>query len=62
VAHRLERRPDEAAKLLPLLSVALRSLRGPERRAALAAVVRLIDRQPAADALIRQTFPELQWT
>src|SRR5262249_39395269 len=35
VARRLALRPEEAELLLPLLGVALRSLRGPERKAAL---------------------------
>ena len=46
VAHRLGRRPEEAEVLLPMLAVAMRSLRVPERRAALAAVVRLVERRP----------------
>jgi hypothetical protein len=61
VAHRLGRRPDEAEALLPLLAVSLRSLRAPERRAALAAVVRLVERRPASAAMVRAALPELQW-
>lgn len=61
VVERIERRPGEASKLLPLLSVALRSVRGPEWRAGLAGVVRLLDRHPDMEALIRREFPELTW-
>jgi hypothetical protein len=59
--RRLERRPDEAPRLLPLLGVALRSVRGPEWRAGLAAAVRLVERQPESEPLVRAAFPELQW-
>lgn len=62
VADRLGRRPDEAAILLPMLAVALRSVRAPERRAALTAVVRLVETRPESEPIVRQWLPELQWT
>jgi hypothetical protein len=58
---RLEANPLEAPALLPLLSVALRSVRGPERRAGLVAVVRLVEKRAEVEPLVRSTFPELQW-
>jgi hypothetical protein len=58
---RLEAKPGEAPELLPLLSVALRSVRGPERRSGLVAVVRLVEKRPEVEPLVRSTFPELQW-
>jgi hypothetical protein len=61
VAHRLGRRPEEAEVLLPLLAVGLRSLRAPERRAALAAVVRLVEERPESAAIVQESLPELQW-
>jgi hypothetical protein len=61
VAHRLGHRPEEAALLLPLLGVALHSLRAPERRAALIAVVRLVENRPETIPLVQRSFPELQW-
>jgi hypothetical protein len=61
VAHRLGRRPEEAGALLPLLAVGLRSLRAPERRAALAAVVRLVEQRPESGTIVRESLPELQW-
>ena len=61
VAQRLAHRPQEAELLLPLLGVALRSLRLPERRAALAAVVRLVENRPEAAPLVQKALPELQW-
>jgi hypothetical protein len=62
VAHRLGRRPEEAELLLPLLAVSLRSLRAPERRAALAAVVRLVEARPESAPLVQKSLPELQWS
>jgi hypothetical protein len=59
IVERLERRPAEAVELLPILSVALRSVRGPEWRAGLAGIVRLIERQPEIEPKVRQMFPEL---
>jgi hypothetical protein len=61
VARRLVHRPEEAERLLPLLGVAVRSLRGPERNAALVAVVHLVEHRPDAAPLVQDTFPELQW-
>jgi hypothetical protein len=60
IVMRLETRPDELPHLLPLLSVALRSVRGPEWRAALAAVVGMVERRPETAPLVRSAFPELQ--
>jgi len=57
---RIEQRPGDLSRLLPLLAVALRSVRGPEWRAGLAAVVQLADRDANAIPLIQSTFPELQ--
>ena len=58
--RRLEARPGELAQLLPLIAVALRSARGPERRAGLVGVVQLAERNDTAVSLIRDAFPELQ--
>jgi hypothetical protein len=60
VVARLAAHPDEADRLLPLLAVAVRSLRGPEFRAGLGGVVRLAEREPGLVPAIRQRFPELQ--
>ncbi len=62
MVRRLRRHSGEAPLLLPILSVALRSIRGPEWRAGLAAVMELIEREPGLEPLVRQTFPELKWT
>jgi hypothetical protein len=60
MVRRLERHPEEAARLLPILAVALRSVRGPEWRAGLAGVVQIVDRCPEVEPAVRSTFPELQ--
>ena len=50
----------EAAVLLPILSVALRSVRGPEWRAGLAGVVQLVGRRPELESVVNASFPELR--
>jgi hypothetical protein len=60
VVGRLQRLPQEAEQLLPLLSVALRSLRGPEFRAGLVGVVQFARRHPDAGPLVGRMFPELK--
>jgi hypothetical protein len=61
MVRRLERKPDEARVLLPILSAALRSVRGPEWRAGLAGVVGLVQRRPEMETAVRQAFPDLKW-
>jgi hypothetical protein len=58
--RQLGRNPAQAAELLPILAVALRSVRGPEWRAGLAAVVQWVERVPEVRALLESTFPELR--
>jgi hypothetical protein len=60
LVQRLDRRPAEADRLLPLLSVALRSLRGPEFRAGLVGVVNAVRRHPEVAPLVTKMFPELR--
>lgn len=57
---RMAKRADEAMALLPILRVALRSVRGPEWRAGLAGVVQLVERRPDLETQVRVVFPELQ--
>jgi hypothetical protein len=57
---RLATKADEAIALLPILRVALRSVRGPEWRAGLAGVVQLVERRPELEIQVRAVFPELQ--
>jgi hypothetical protein len=60
MVERLTRHPAEAALLLPILAVALRSLRGPEWRAGLTGVVQLTERNRDLLPLVHSTFPELR--
>ncbi len=60
IVRAISRRPQDAEALLPLLGVALRSARGPERRAGLAAVAGLIERQVPTAAQLSAVFPELK--
>ncbi|MFZ2281008.1 MAG: hypothetical protein WAW39_24630, partial [Prosthecobacter sp.] len=46
-------------KLLPVLAATVRSIRGPEARAALAAVMSLLARRPELESAIAAALPEL---
>lgn len=58
---RLEERREEAPLLMPLLAAMLRSLRSTEWQGALAAIVQLIERNPALERLAREHFPDLKF-
>jgi hypothetical protein len=60
IVARLSAQPGEADRLLPLLAVAVRSLRGPEFRAGLTGLVTLMESRAELVPAIRQKFPELQ--
>jgi hypothetical protein len=60
LVRRLTHRPNEAKALLPILAVALRSLRGPEWRAGLAGVVQVVERNHDLAPLVAEIFPELK--
>lgn len=61
IIDRLSANPDEASDLLPIIAVALRSVRGPEFRAGLAGVAGFVERNPTRKPLVEAVFPELQW-
>lgn len=52
--------PSRAKQLLPLLAVALRSVRSTEWRSGLSAVVTLVDQHPEIADLVEREFPELR--
>jgi hypothetical protein len=54
--------PDRADELLPVLAASVRSVRAPERRSGLAAVVELVSARPELAAAVTRHLPELQWT
>jgi hypothetical protein len=60
IADRIIDKPAEVEALLPLLGVALRSVREPERRAALAALARAAFERPALRAAISMQLPDLK--
>ena len=60
LADRLERRPIEVKELLPILTIAVRSVRSVEFRAGLAAVMQLIESRPELAEVIEENFPELE--
>ena len=53
--------PTHADTLLPVLAVAVRSLRAPERRSALSALASIMVRQPQLHSAIQLHLPELSW-
>jgi hypothetical protein len=59
VAEAIERDPARAPQLLPLLAVAARSIRAPEFRSGLAAVVRAATNRPELADQVSRHFPEL---
>lgn len=59
VIARMLTHADEVESLMPLLAVAVRSLRGPEFRTGLAGVVALVEHKPDLLPVVRQRFPEL---
>ncbi|MGB7324062.1 MAG: hypothetical protein WBD31_04275 [Rubripirellula sp.] len=60
IANRISRRPDEIDTLLPILTIAVRSIRRTEFRSGLAAVVQLLETRPELSPMIVANFPELQ--
>jgi hypothetical protein len=62
IIDRLSTNPEEAGDLLPMVAVALRSVRGPEFRAGLAGVASFVERNPTRKPLVEAAFPELQWS
>ena len=53
-------RPTDAELLMPVLAVAIRSVRPPEARAGLAAVVGAVENRPELSLLVSRVLPELQ--
>jgi hypothetical protein len=60
LVRRITHRPSDAPVLLPIVSVALRSIRGPEWRTGLAGVVRLVEQRPELRPMVQEVFPELK--
>jgi hypothetical protein len=62
IMDRLASHPDESGDLLPIIAVALRSVRGPEFRAGLAGVAAFVEKNPTRKPLVEAVFPELSWS
>jgi hypothetical protein len=60
IAHAILKNPANSDSLLPVLAVAVRSVRGPEARAGLAAVMSLVDASPQLAEAVRKSLPELK--
>ncbi len=60
IAQAVVENPARVDTLLPVLAVAVRSVRGPEARAGLAAVVTLVEAQPQLAAAVRRHLPEMK--
>jgi hypothetical protein len=60
IVRRLERNAHEVYFLLPILAVALRSLRGPEFRSGLTGIVQFAERFPELHPAVTEIFPELR--
>lgn len=61
IAQAIVANPAQVETLLPVLAVAVRSVRGPEARAGLAAVVSLITAQPQLADAVQRHLPEMKF-
>lgn len=59
ITKAIAKKPERADALLPLIRVAVRSIRGPEQRAGLAAVVTLVEKNPDLIGKVKAILPEL---
>ncbi len=60
IGEAMERDPASVGTLLPVLTVAVRSVRLPEARAGLAAVVSAVEARPELAAAVKRYLPELE--
>jgi hypothetical protein len=61
ISQAIVENPQRVDTLLPVLAVAVRSVRGPESRAGLAAVVSLTEAQPQLAEAVRRHLPEMKF-
>jgi len=59
IADAIAQQPEASERLLPVMVTAVRSIRGPEARAALSAVLSVLDRHPSLEEDIVIALPEL---
>jgi hypothetical protein len=60
IGEAIQKDPARAEKLLPVLAVAIRSVRAPEARAGLAAVVGAVEARPELAEAVKRHLPELK--
>jgi len=60
IGEAIQKEPARAESLLPVLAVAIRSVRAPEARAGLAAVVSAVEARPDLAETVKRHLPELQ--
>jgi hypothetical protein len=60
LSEAIARQPDRAERLVPVLAVAIRSVRPPEARAGLAAVLAAVATRPELEATVARCIPELR--
>jgi hypothetical protein len=61
ISQAIVENPQRVETLLPVLAVAVRSVRGPESRAGLAAVVTLTEARPELTEAVRRHLPEMKF-
>lgn len=61
IAHRIAQHPRESEELLPLLGLSLRSVRIPERTAALGALARAVVHNPDLQTNVQRLLPEISF-
>jgi hypothetical protein len=59
ISKHLTQFPDAARQLLPIMVVAIRSVRPPEARHGLASIVAAVERDPSLEPIVREQLPEL---
>ena len=59
VSRQIVLEPDSATVLLPVLAIAIRSVRPPEARHGLAAIVAAVERAPSLADSVSKHFPDL---
>jgi hypothetical protein len=60
ISQAIAEQPERAERLLPVLAVAIRSVRPPEARAGLAAILSAIETRPDLEAALARQLPELR--
>jgi hypothetical protein len=60
ISEAIAAEPDRAERLVPVLAVAIRSVRPPEARAGLSAILSAVAARPELEATLARWIPELR--